>query len=135
VGVFLFAELIALERVLAAVEDDVGSEGIDVHVAVLGTDGAVAIPDLHCGERGEFDFVADGCAVAVGFVPDFWGGGHGGCGCGEVEVLSWIVVGWMGMDMVVVGVERLRYYPGSLWAGWGLALWLLGRLWNIGSPE
>lgn len=86
-GVFPFAELIALELVLAAVEDDVGSGGIDVHVAVLGTDGAVAFPDLHCGEGGEFDFVADRCAVAVGFVPDFWGCGHGGCGCGDVRWL------------------------------------------------
>ncbi len=70
----LLPEQVALDVICAAVEDDVRLPGVDVEVAVLAADGAVAVGDLEGLERRRGDLVSDGAAVAVGFVPDFGGG-------------------------------------------------------------
>ena len=74
VHTFLLHEPVALDVIFAAVEDDVRLPGIDIEVAVLAAYGAVAAGDLLGLERRRGDFVLDGPAVAVGFVPDFSGG-------------------------------------------------------------
>ena len=52
--------------------------GVQVEVAVLGADGAVAGFEGDVLEAGREDLVADGATVAVGFVPDLRGRGGGG---------------------------------------------------------
>ena len=57
---------------------DIRTLEMDVQIAVLAADGAVAVEDLVGVERWGEDFVFYGAAVAVGFVPDFLVGvGHG----------------------------------------------------------
>lgn len=68
-------EPIALEFVVAGLEDDVLGAGVDEQVRVLDADGAVAAVDGGGGEGGGEDGEARGVAVAVGGVGDFVGGG------------------------------------------------------------
>ena len=80
VHALLLSEKVTLHVILAAVEDDVGALGVDVQIAVFAAYGAVAVHHWLGLEGRGGDFVLDGAAVAVGFVPDFGGGfgvGHG----------------------------------------------------------
>ena len=81
VHALLLPKQVPLHLVLALLKDDVLALGIDVQITVLAADGAVAAADFLGLERLGADFVLDGAAVAVGFVPDFGGGGvgHGVC--------------------------------------------------------
>lgn len=71
--VHLFAKEITLDGVLALDVDQVFSPRVDIEVAVFSANGALAVHDFETFERGEFEFVFNGCTMAVCFVPDFWG--------------------------------------------------------------
>ena len=65
----LLSEEVALHVLFAPVEHHVRTPRVDVEIAVLAADGTVAVGDLEPVERWHVDFVFDGSAVAVGFVP------------------------------------------------------------------
>ena len=70
---FLHSIYVALHVIFASIEHDLRTLRVDVQVAVLAAEGAVAVGDFLRRKRGGEDFVFDGAAVAVGFVPDFGG--------------------------------------------------------------
>ena len=69
----LLPKQIALHALLPLLEHDVCPFRVDVQIAVLAADGAVAVGHLLRLERGGADSVGDGAAVAVGGVPGFGG--------------------------------------------------------------
>ena len=68
VSAILISKRIAFQLVYASEEYQVLFLGVDVEVAVFGADGTVAVYYGGAFERGEFDAIFDGCAVAVAVV-------------------------------------------------------------------
>lgn len=66
---FLPAKEVALERVFAFQVHNVGTRGIDVHVAIAGADAAVAGFDFVLVERRQMSFEFDSSAMAVAEIP------------------------------------------------------------------